>query len=548
MISRRQLLGALAAALGPAFAGAEPAVMPGESESSGGCFSLGVASGDPGEHELVLWTRLCRGALDPGFDSPIEVAWELALDVNFERIVQEGRETAIGERAHCVHVFANDLSPDTRYFYRFIAKGQCSPVGISRTLPASDSRPEHFRIALTSCQEYSSGYFAAYRDLVDHAPDLVFHTGDYIYETAAGRVRSMPFDWQEATSLEHYRALYALYRQDADLRAAHATAPWVIIWDDHEVVNDWGPEHFLPSPFNSPFPLERHASRVAAARRAFLEHMPLRASSALYKDRVDSPHRDDAPTLYRRFVVGDLFELTLLDQRSYRDTPVCNAQGALSFVPCAAAADKDRSMLGADQEDWLYRHFGSSACRWNLLGQTTMFAAYNRGQAGEPIYETDSWDNYRANRARIMEHIANRGLSNVVSLAGNIHAYYVGTVSTATQAGPVPLMAEIITTSVSAGGGGEARYRQANAAKPINPGMLYFDNRYRGYSLIDIRRERIDVAFRALSDVGSRVPDVDTLASFEILQGTSAPVVTSEGGACGRVPLRRLPGDFRSCR
>ena len=42
----------------------------------------------------------------------------------------------------------------------------------------------------------------------------------------------------ETTTLAGYRQRYAQYKTDVDLQAAHAAAPWLAVWDDHEVDNN----------------------------------------------------------------------------------------------------------------------------------------------------------------------------------------------------------------------------------------------------------------------------------------------------------------------
>ncbi len=458
---------------------------------------------------MVLWTRLCGDSVERSLGQTQDVLWQVSRDPMFEHLENQGRVAARAELAYCVHVFLDGLLPDTEYFYRFKFQGEVSSAGRTRTLPSPGSRSDGLRMALTSCQEYSVGYFNAYVDLVAQKPDLVFQTGDYIYETAPGAVRPSPFPWDEAFTLDQYRALYALYRSDQALQQAHAVAPWVIIWDDHEVVNDWGAAHYLPSPYNTGPPEHGHLSRVEVGRRAYLEHMPLRASAALYDGR-------ERP-LYDQVVIGDLLELNLLDVRSYRDLPVCNGDGSLSFTPCEGIDDPRRSLLGGEQEAWFFEHFGTHGCVWSAIGQTTVFAPFNRGTQDQADFETDSWDNYPANRQRILKHISNRKIPNVISLAGNIHAYYLGTMgATDPLQGESVLISEIVTTSISAGGGGEERYRTAQDNRALNPDMKFFDNRYRGYTLVDVGRERIDVDLRVVDDVTAKRTACNSLASFSI--------------------------------
>ena len=474
-----------------------------DAAARGYLFTLGVASGDPTASTVVLWTRL---APDPLSDSTlvgaVNVGWVIATDPALANVVQSGQATALPGSAHCVHVEPDRLQADTVYYYRFAARDQQSPVGRTKTLPAPGASLDSFTIALSSCMEYSQGYFSAYRDLGEQQPDLVIHNGDYIYEAPSGTVREYPVS-PEARTLADYRSLYAQYRQDAALREAHAQFPWIVLWDDHEIVNDSGPDHFLPSSRNAPMSDDEYQLRRRAAAKAFLEHMPLRAALAAQKGA--------SPIFYERNVIGDLLELNCLDVRSYRDTPVCIENGSKGFADCADAHDPGRSMLGETQEQWLYGNFGTAGCKWNCLVQSTIMAPFDRAAGPEVDYETDGWDNYAANRDRIVQQIRQHEIRNCVALGGNIHAYYAGTVSQA--------LTEIVTTSITASGGGSERYNDVNGRSDENPGMQFFDNRYHGYTLLEFSRDQIDISLRVVSDIEVEDSPVSTLESMVIENG-----------------------------
>ena len=192
-------------------------------------FCLGVASGDPAHDSVVLWTRLAPEPLVAGggmSDELVEVRWEVAADDGFTRGRREGVVVAQPAAAHTLHVEVGDLAPDRWYWYRFTALGEQSRIGRTRTLPAPGAKAGHLRFAVASCQSWAGGPYPAYRDMAEQDLDLVFHLGDYIYETSAG-------------SLEEFRRLHALYKTSPDLRAAHACFPFVVTWDDHEVINNY---------------------------------------------------------------------------------------------------------------------------------------------------------------------------------------------------------------------------------------------------------------------------------------------------------------------
>jgi alkaline phosphatase D len=205
-------------------------------------FTLGVASGYPTPDGVVLWSRLAPEPLAPDGGMPpaaMPVTWELARDEQFRTVVRSGTAYAEPEWAHSVHVEIAGLEPAREYWYRFRAGDARSPVGRTWTAPKSDRRLERMRINLASCQQYEHGYYTAYRQMLADHPDLIVHVGDYIYELSWGTEHVRSHGAGECYTLADYRARHALYRSDPDLQAAHAMCPWLLMWDDHEVDNDY---------------------------------------------------------------------------------------------------------------------------------------------------------------------------------------------------------------------------------------------------------------------------------------------------------------------
>lgn len=228
-------------------------------------FTLGVASGDPTPDGVVIWTRLAPDPTNGGGMPPVavEVNWEVALDDRLSNVVRRGRTAALPEWAHSVHVEVEGLMPDRWYWYRFRVGDTLSPVGRTRTLPRANAAVERLRFAFVSCQQYEMGYFTAYRHLADEDLSVIFHLGDYIYEgaRAAGRVREHL--GPEIMTLEDYRNRHAQYKTDPDLQAAHASFPFIMTWDDHEVDNNYAagiPE----KPAETPTFLQRRAAAYRA--------------------------------------------------------------------------------------------------------------------------------------------------------------------------------------------------------------------------------------------------------------------------------------------
>jgi alkaline phosphatase D len=205
-------------------------------------FTLGVASGDPAPGGVVLWTRLAPAPLLPGGGMParaVPVDWQVAVDPGLGRIVRGGTVLAQPGQGHAVHVEVAGLDPACTYWYRFRAGGEVSPVGRTRTLPEPGASPARLALAVVSCQHFEHGYYTAYRHLAEEDLDLVVHLGDYLYETAPAEGQPRRHAGPAPTDLAGYRLRHAQYRTDPDLQAAHAAAPFVLAWDDHEVQNDY---------------------------------------------------------------------------------------------------------------------------------------------------------------------------------------------------------------------------------------------------------------------------------------------------------------------
>jgi alkaline phosphatase D len=127
-------------------------------------------------------------------------------------------------------------------------------VGHFRTAPHPHDVLRRLEFAVATCQDWASGYYTAYRDMLAHDLDLVLHLGDYTYEYAIGMTPrgQVPAGFElETVDLRTYRLRQTLYKLDPDLQAVHAKFPFLVIWDDHEVQNDYSglaPEWGSPSP------------------------------------------------------------------------------------------------------------------------------------------------------------------------------------------------------------------------------------------------------------------------------------------------------------
>lgn len=486
-------------------------------------FRLGVASGEPTADGMVLWTRILP---DPGtgpdaLQGPLTVHWELAHDAAFRRIVQRGQAQALPALGHSVHVELRGLQADRWYHYRFMLGDAVSATGRTRTAPADTQLPTALRLAFASCQRWEDGHYAAWRHVCADAPDLVLFLGDYIYEnaiaphsTGLARMHALP----RARTLADYRARYALHKGDPALQMAHAACPWAVVWDDHEVQNDYAADQGgLDAP--AAFVAQRNAGW-----QAFYENMPLRAASMLSSEF-------SSLQIYRRLRWGRLAQLHLLDNRQYRHWQACRkpgtrGAGAVQPADCPELADPQRSLLGTAQEHWLDAGLAEDAQRghtqWSVIAQQTLFSP-RRYPSG--LQSTDSWDGYPAARARLLQSIAQQAPRNTVLLGGDIHQNYVCEVldtPAGTGAAPRVLASEFCGTSISSRSG--TTQARVDAIVRHNPHVLFARCEQRGYGLAEVTRARWTTSLRVLEDALDADSGIGTQARFVVEDGRPGPV------------------------
>ncbi len=268
----------------------------------------------------------------------------------------------------------------------------------------------------------------------------MLHLGDYIYESSMQRPpgrRHIPA--AEAFTLDDYRLRYSQYKLDPALQAAHACAPWLAMWDDHEVENDYANDKDQDDD-----PPALFLQRRAAAYQAYYEHMPV--------PRRAVPFGAFA-RMYTQRVFGDLANIVLLDGRQYRSHDACippGRGGALRTSGCDELFDPSRTMLGANQEAWLGSQLKESRARWNLIAQGTPMAWIDQDPSAEKLYWTDAWAGYPAARDRLMQQIQETRVSNPLVLSGDVHAFgWANLRAKRDQPDSAAVTPELITTSIS---------------------------------------------------------------------------------------------------
>jgi alkaline phosphatase D len=520
---RRQTLALLGAGTATASCAAADATLP------AAAFLHGVASGDPLSDRVILWTAI-SGPQSAGRN----LYWTVAEDPDFARVVRKGRART-GE-AGTVKVDVTGLKPGRDYWYRFHDGAQAkSPVGRTRTLPEGPT-PDAV-IAVASCSLWAGGFFNAYEALAAlPRVDAVVHLGDYIYEYGPdgfgadigpkiGRLVDPP---HECLTLADYRRRHAQAKSDPKLQAAHARAPWIIVWDDHETANDaWtgGAENHTPATEGG------WSDRKAAGLRAWYEWMPIR-------EKPGQPFE----AINRTFHFGDLASLIMVETRLTARAHQIDYAADLMVdgkpAPQAFAAklmDPARTMMGERQEAWLAGELASSVQsgrRWQVLGNQVVMARVTmpdvRKSMGEAAYATmaaklpdyarepveqaqgiaalglpynlDAWDGYPVARERFYEACKLASATPIV-LSGDSHAFWANELWDA--GGQNRVGAEFGATGISSPGFGDvlvgAPFGQAFTER--NKEVRYTDHAAKGFIVLTLTRQAAVAEMVAVSTV-----------------------------------------------
>ncbi len=513
----------------------------------------GVATGDPLQDRIVFWTRITPKPGPWPLNYPGDLLISEREDLSDARLVEV---VGSADRDWTVKVDVGGLKPGTDYWYVFDFGGLRSPVGRTRTLP--EGSVKDVVLAVASCSLYPNGYFNAYGAIAAlERVDAVLHLGDYIYEYGAGpkdygmnspvaaqRPHNPP---HEIVSLSDYRTRHAQYKSDPQLQAAHARAPWIVVWDDHETANDsWqgGAENHSPST-EGDWP-----ARKAAALKAYYEWMPIRdpAPGALLESS------------WRSFRFGDLASLMMVETRlAGRVEPLDYDDPTLLPIvdgkPDVAAfvkrwRDTSRQLLGPRQEQWLAGELDRSVKAgetWQVIGNQIVMArvctpnlratmgdeGFNAMLVQLPDYakgrvekltamsaldipsNLDAWDGYPAARERLYDMFKS-AQANPVVLSGDSHSFWANELWDDGRRGRVA--AEFGTTGITSPGFGDilkgAPLSQAFSDR--NPEVKYAESAAKGFVLLTLSREAAKAEMRAVSTIHDTAYTTSTLKTYTV--------------------------------
>jgi alkaline phosphatase D len=541
-------------------------------------FPLSVASGDPRQHGIVLWTRVDPAAV---VNPQTPVAYQIATSNTFSAssLVLEGLATVSAAKDYTVKLPLENtaLQPFRTYYYRFIYNQTASRTGRFKTLPTEQAYVSRLRFAFVSCQDYANGYYTALQYLAQENLDFIVHLGDYIYETAStGPVRSipaLPSGAATAQTIDDYRHIWRVYRSDLNLQAVHENFACISIWDDHEFANDsWREFH----PDDNITPDTPRPDQRQAANQAWSEY-----------NLADVPFNPALPPTesikaYRSFRFGRLMELVVTDERLYRDGPPCgfNTVGQrYATVRCAEAESPTRTMLGQTQRDWFINKMTTSTATWKFWANEVMLMQFRilnsifslteeqkaklPKQTQKKIEEVqqndffvdlylnlDQWDGYPAERAAIFNALRQANVKNLVAITGDIHSFLAGYLKTDFDSNESPLGIELVVGSVTSSNfgeliGGVLGGGQVPSA-PIppevvsgivdllvsglilltNPHMQFFNSSTHGYAVLEVTPFGTTSTFKVVSTVQSPTAELRTLKRYFIPRDVPALIPT----------------------
>lgn len=481
-------------------------------------FAHGVASGDPTQNSVILWTRLTSSTQDP-----VRGQWQISTSPNFARFIRKGEFSTNADRDFTVKIDAQRLSPGKTYYYRFTAANQVSPVGSTKTLP--EGSIDQARFAIVSCTNYPFGFFNVYDHIAKNLDfDAVIHLGDYFYEygrdgyggKTGAKIGREHEPAHEIISLKDYRTRHAQYKSDLSAQAMHAAHAMICIWDDHETANDsWksGAENHNEGEGN-------WDDRRAKAMQAYYEWMPVR------DPQVGQPRE----ALFKSYSFGDLLTLVSIETRlTARSRPLDYAQHIPAFQTREGVGnfiqnilgDPAREMMGAAQRAYVsaaLKQSKDNGQSWRLVANQTLIARINSpdltdykgtdiidevaksfpavhdyialSPLGLPL-SLDSWDGYPAARERFYQLLQAQNVQDIVVLTGDSHEFWANTLETADGQS---MGIELGTAGVTSPGTGEyfgetgEDYSRRLVAK--NPDIVYHNLKLHGY--IDLKLGQTD--------------------------------------------------------
>ena len=495
-------------------------------------FNHGVASGDPLEDRVILWTRVT-----PQQAGPVEVILEVSENKNFSKVAYSKKlnTSSLSDYTIKYDFLAKQYcNSDNGFFYRFRAGNSVSETGRSKTF---SKNIKSAKIAIFSCSNFPAGYFNAYQAAAEKNDlDLWLHLGDYLYEYPMGgyatenaeKLGRAPIPIHEMITLSDYRQRHAQYKLDQGSIALHKHAPLIAVWDDHEFSNDaWkrGAENHSEDGSEGDF-----YARRAAAIKAYYEWMPIR-------------EQQNKRRIFRDFKIGKLMHLIMLDTRQFGRDKQIQPKDYLSksgFYQAKFYNDLNseyRELLGAEQFSWIEDKILNSNAAWTIFGQQVLmtklkFPDISKTLKAEEIPDflkpylkllglgipsnLDAWDGYPAARNKLYKLMKN-AKKKFISLAGDTHNSWVSELEN--QSGE-KVGIELGAPSVTSPGITDVLNLDENnfvdSIVKLNKELQWMNPSNRGYLFLDCTDSKIIASFNFIKELENINSEISSSQSFLI--------------------------------
>ena len=495
-------------------------------------FNHGVASGDPLEDRVILWTRVT-----PQQAGPVEVILEVSENKNFSKVAYSKKlhTSSLSDYTIKYDFLAKQYcNSDNGFFYRFRAGNSVSETGRSKTF---SKNIKSAKIAIFSCSNFPAGYFNAYQAAAEKNDlDLWLHLGDYLYEYPMGgyatenaeKLGRAPIPIHEMITLSDYRQRHAQYKLDQGSIALHKHAPLIAVWDDHEFSNDaWkrGAENHSEDGSEGDF-----YARRSAAIKAYYEWMPIR-------------EQQNKRRIFRDFKIGKLMHLIMLDTRQFGRDKQIQPKDYLSksgFYQAKFYNDLNseyRELLGAEQFSWIENKILNSNAAWTIFGQQVLmtklkFPDISKLIKAEEIPDflkpylkllglgipsnLDAWDGYPAARNKLYKLMKN-AKKKFISLAGDTHNSWVSELEN--QSGE-KVGIELGAPSVTSPGITDVLNLDENnfvdSIVKLNKELQWMNPSNRGYLFLDCTDSKIIASFNFIKELENINSEISSSQSFLI--------------------------------